>query len=111
MANESYDEFAHALQREYEEDGIRFRVLEVANFANIRVTVPVEQQGESTSDAENIFLGVEKAELIMDSLKEHGYVDEKGNVKESLKLDIQQDKFVVAEEMAPYKAQIQEICM
>ncbi len=111
MANESYDEFAHALQREYEEDGIRFRVLEVANFANIRVTAPVEQQGESTSDAESSYLGVEKAELIMDSLKEHGYVDEKGNVKESLKLDIQQDKFVVAEEMAPYKAQIQEICM
>ena len=35
MANESYDEFASSLQEEYQEDGIRFRVLEVANFANI----------------------------------------------------------------------------
>lgn len=37
MANESYDEFADTLQREYEADGIRFCILEVANFANIRV--------------------------------------------------------------------------
>ena len=111
MANESYDEFASSLQQEYEEDGIRFRVLEVANFANIRVPVPKEQQGESLVGAEKNYLGVEKAELIMDCLKEQGYVDDKGNVQELLKADIQQDKFVVAEELAPYKAQIQEICM
>ena len=112
MANESYDEFASSLQKEYEEDGIRFRVLEVANFANIRVPVPAaEQQDEVDIGEETAYLGSDKAELIMDCLKEQGYVDDKGNVQESLKADILQDKFVVAEELAPYKSQIQEICM
>ncbi|MBQ7477345.1 MAG: DEAD/DEAH box helicase family protein [Selenomonadaceae bacterium] len=104
MANESYDEFANALQKEYEEDGIRFRVLEVANFANILVASDKDQE-------EPCYLGAENAEKIMDCLKEQGYVDEKGNVKETLKLAIQQDTFIVAEEFAPYKAQIQEICI
>ena len=49
--------------------------------------------------------------MVMESLKEYGYVDDEGNIQESLKADIQQNKFVVAEELAPYKAQIQEICM
>ena len=103
MANESYDEFASSLQKEYEDDGIRFRVLETANFANILVPVSAEE--------ETAYLGTEKAEMVMESLKEYGYVDDEGNIQESLKADIQQNKFVVAEELAPYKAQIQEICM
>lgn len=111
MANESYDEFASSLQKEYEEDGIRFRVLEVANFANILVPVPADQQEDSYGESESSYLGTEKAELIMECLQEQGYVDEQGNVQETLKADIQQDKFVVAEEFEPYKAQIQEICM
>ena len=104
MANESYDEFADSLQKEYEEDGIRFRVLEVANFAGIRLA---SEKGEE----EPRYLGAVQAEKIMDSLKAQGYIDDKGNVKEALKLAIQQDKFVVAEEFAPYKAQIKEICL
>lgn len=104
MANESYDEFANALQKEYEEDGIRFRVLAVANFANILVASDKDQE-------EPCYLGAENAEKIMDCLKEQGYVDEKGNVKETLKLAIQQDTFIVAEEFAPYKAQIQDVCI
>ena len=111
MANESYEEFASNLQKEYEEDGIRFKVLEVANFANILVPTSAAQREDSLSEVEQVYLGAEKAELIMESLQEQGYVDEKGNVQEKLKADIHQDKFVVAEEIAPYKAQIQEICM
>ena len=111
MANESYDEFASSLQKEYEEDGIRFRVLETANFANILVPVPAEEAATDAAGEETAYLGTEKAEMVMESLKEYGYVDDEGNIQESLKADIQQNKFVVAEELAPYKAQIQEICM
>lgn len=111
MANESYDEFASSLQKEYEEDGIRFRVLETANFANILVPVSAEDAATGTAGEETAYLGTEKAEMVMESLKEYGYVDDEGNIQESLKADIQQNKFVVAEELAPYKAQIQEICM
>lgn len=111
MANESYDEFASSLQQEYEEDGIRFRVLETANFANILVPVSAEDVATGTTGEETAYLGTEKAEMVMESLKEYGYVDDEGNIQESLKADIQQNKFVVAEELAPYKAQIQEVCM
>ena len=111
MANESYDEFASSLQQEYEEDGIRFRVLETANFANILVPVSAEDLATGTTGEETAYLGTEKAEMVMESLKEYGYVDDEGNIQESLKADIQQNKFVVAEELAPYKAQIQEVCM
>ena len=111
MANESYDEFASSLQKEYEEDGIRFRVLETANFANILVPVSAEESATDAAGEEPAYLGTEKAEMVMESLKEYGYVDDEGNIQESLKSDIQQNKFVVAEELAPYKAQIQEICM
>ena len=111
MANESYEEFASNLQKEYEEDGIRFRVLETANFANILVPVLAEEVATDAAGEETAYLGTEKAEMVMESLKEYGYVDDEGNIQESLKADIQQNKFVVAEELAPYKAQIQEICM
>lgn len=104
MANESYDEFADSLQKEYEEDGIRFRVLEVANFANIPITSGKEEK-------EPRYLGTKQAEKIMEGLKAQGYVDDRGNVKDTLKLAIQQDNFVVAEEFAPYKVQIEEICL
>lgn len=111
MANESYDEFASSLQREYEEDGIRFRVLEIANFSNIRISRADDSQRKSSDNADTSYLGTEKAEQIMEYLKAQGYVDDKGNVQEKLKVDIQQNEFEVAEEMAPYKVQIQEICM
>lgn len=111
MANESYDEFASSLQKEYEDDGIRFRVLETANFANILVPVSAEEAATDAAGEGTAYLGTEKAEMVMESLKEYGYVDDEGNIQESLKADIQQNKFVVAEELASYKAQIQEICM
>ena len=38
MANESYDEFADKLQKEYSKDeGIRFGIIEKHTFANISV--------------------------------------------------------------------------
>ena len=88
MANESYDEFASSLQKEYEDDGIRFRVLETANFANILVPVSAEEAATGTAGEETAYLGTEKAEMVMESLKEYGYVDDEGNIQESLKADM-----------------------
>lgn len=102
MANESYDEFADTLQREYEADGIRFCVLEVANFANIRVK-------DNKDDWH--YLGTEMAKKIIDYLEEKDYIDEKGSVQATLKSDIQRNMFKVSEELKPYKEQIEEICL
>ena len=104
IANESYDEFAKNLQEEYAKDGIRFRFLEAANFANITII-------DNKTQEEEHYLGSIHAERIMEELKSKGYVDENGNVKDTLKKAIQEDKFELSEEIAPYKTQIQEVCL
>ena len=56
MANESYEQFAESLQKEYEsEGGIRFGIIEEHSFANI----PVKQADGSTT-----YLGQAASELI-----------------------------------------------
>lgn len=102
MANESYDEFAEALQREYEADGIRFCILEAANFANIRV---------KDSNEGWHYLGTETAKKNISCLEDKKYIDEKGNVQDTLKNDIEQGTFDVSEELKPYNEQIKEICL
>jgi type III restriction enzyme len=78
MANESYEEFAKKLQKEIEEDtGIKFGLIEAHSFANI--VVPTEEDEES-------YLGVERSEKLWKSLYEQKYIDEKGKVRESLKM-------------------------
>lgn len=102
IANESYDEFASALQKEYEADGIRFRVLDTANFANILV---------KDADGQDRPLGTDTAKEIMTYLEEKGYVDDKGNVQEKIGSDLKKNSFSVPPELQPYQEQIQEICM
>lgn len=78
MANESYDDFAKNLQKEYEEEeGIRFGVLESHSFANI----PVKQANGSTK-----YLGQIASEAIVKHFETQGYIDQTGNVQDSLKL-------------------------
>ena len=56
MANESYEDFANKLQKEYEdEEGIRFGIIEAHTFANI----PVKTEAGMTE-----YLGTEKSEQI-----------------------------------------------
>ena len=107
MANESYEEFASRLQAEYEEDGISFGRLEAAAFARIR-----EQNTEETGEkSEPAFIGTEKADDIMAYLAEKKYIDEQGRVQAALQADMEQGRFDLPEELAPYKAQVQEICL
>ena len=102
MANESYDEFASNLQREYEEDGIRFGVLDVAKISSIII--------EKKSDGENEYLGTEKAEMLMDNLLENDYIDNQGNVQKNLKADILEGNFSLPEELEKYRPAIEEVC-
>ena len=61
IANESYEQFAASLQREYEEDtGIRFGVLEKHSFANISVKQP---------DGSFDYLGQEASKNCMTTLR------------------------------------------
>lgn len=102
MANESYEDFANKLQKEYEdEEGIRFGIIEAHTFANI----PVKTEAGMTE-----YLGTEKSEQIYHDFKEKGYIDDNDKVTDLLKEVIKSDKVEVREELAGYKAEIQAVC-
>ena len=90
MANESYEEFAKALQNEIEEDtGIKFGYLHKHSFARIEV---------GTDNDKAIYLNEEKSVRLYDYFVEKGYVREEvvnkktkefaAKVQEKLKMTI-----------------------
>ena len=92
IANEAYEQFADALQRDIESDlQITFGVVEGHQFANISV------QGEDGQDAP---LGVEQSESILAYLKEQGFVDAKGKVQDSLREALRDGTFELPEEFS-----------
>lgn len=98
IANESYEEFAAALQKEYEtESGIRFGIIESHVFANI----PIKQEDGSVK-----YLGQEASEIIFKGFLENGYIDETGKVQEKLKIAIKDNKLIVPEEYESIKTEI-----
>ena len=102
MANESYEKFAATLQKEYEEEeGIRFGILESHSFANI----PIQQPDGSTA-----YLGVEKSEQIYQAFKACGYLNEKDEVTDSLKIALKKNTLQVPAELAEHKHAIAGVC-
>jgi len=103
MANESYEEFAAKLQKEYEEDsGIKFDVIEKHTFANIVVK---NNRGESE------YLGQEKSEKVYDHFTKVGYIDSRGKVQDKLKKDISEKKIDLPEEVKTSSDTIVSVCM
>ena len=98
IANESYEEFAAKLQKEIEEDeGIKFGVVEKHIFANISF---LDEKGNKQ------YLGTEKSEELWDSLLESNYIDSKGKVTDSLRIDLKNDALNLPEEFEPFKAHV-----
>ena len=98
IANESYEEFAAKLQKEYEtESGIRFGIIETHLFANI----PVKQEDGSIS-----YLGQEASEAIFKAFLNNGYINENGEIQAELKTAIKDNNLVVPEEYEHVKAEI-----
>ena len=90
MANESYEEFAKALQKEIEEEeGIKFGVIEKHLFANL----PVKDENGKLE-----YLGSQKSEEIYNELLEKGYINSDGKIQESLKVDINENCFKISDE-------------
>ncbi len=98
MANESYEEFAETLQKEYEtETGIRFGIVESHLFANI----PVKQEDGSVK-----YLGQQASEAIFKGFLDNGYIDEAGKVQDKLKVAIKDNSLVVTVEYEALKPEI-----
>jgi type III restriction enzyme len=101
MANESYIDFARGLQEEIEkEDGITFGVIQEHYFANISFK---NDRGEYQ------YLGATSSEAIYNYLKEEKYIDSKGKIQDSLKLDMRDNKFQVPEEFQHLQAEITSV--
>ena len=102
MANESYEDFAEKLQKEYEdEEGIRFGIIESHTFANIPIR---DAHGEIE------YLGAKKSNLIYQDFLAKGYVDSKNQVTDLLREDLKNNTLSVAEEVFEYKASIEAVC-
>lgn len=102
MANESYEKFAATLQKEYEQDeGIRFGMLESHSFANI----PIQQPDGSTA-----YLGTEKSEQVYQAFKAYGYLNEKDEVTDALKIALKANTLQVPAELAEHKNAIAAVC-
>lgn len=72
VANDSYEDFARALQTEYEQDcGVTFGKVPKAAFANLMQIV----------DGEGIPLGKETSQKIFDGLVSKGFIGEDGKIR------------------------------
>lgn len=97
MANESYEDFAKALQKEIEEEeGIKFGIVEKHTFANIIIQKNGEQK----------YLEQSASEEIWSYLEEKGYIDEKGKVTDKLKRIIKESKIELPKEYKKAEAQV-----
>lgn len=102
MANESYEQFAATLQKEYEqEEGIRFGILESHSFANI----PIQQ-----ADGATVHLGVERSEQIYQAFKSCGYLNEKNEVTDTLKTALKTNTLQVPPDLKEYRYDIVNVC-
>ena len=101
MANESYEDFAKQLQKEIEqEEGITFNVVEPHTFANI----PVQKE-----DGELGMLGVETSKIVWQHLRLHNYINGKGRVQDTLRMDLKHDVVNLPEEVVEQSSQIKAI--
>lgn len=102
MANESFEEFAAGLQREYEENsGIRFGIIEQHTFAKTTIR---DENGEVG------YLGEEGSKRIYQSFLETGYINDKGKALDKLKIDVRENNVHIPEEFKDLKGQILDTC-
>jgi len=101
MANESYEDFADALQKEIEqEEGIRFGVVEDHTFANI---VILDEKGKEK------YLGAEASEVIWKNLLGNEYINDKGKVLDKLKKDLKENAVSLPDEYKNANPQVLKI--
>lgn len=106
MANESYEQFAAALQNEYEKDeAIRFGYIESHSFANL----PVKQ-----ADGTMEYLGQVASEVIFSHFKDKAYIDKSGKVQDILRTAIKNNSLDIPVEyrniMPVIAALVKKVC-
>lgn len=100
MVNESYEDFVKDLQREIEEEeGIKFGVIEKHIFSNISYEI---EEGVTAQ------IGASDSEKLWKFLKDEEYIDGKGNIKETLKLELKNNTLVLPEEFKKMESMVKQ---
>lgn len=90
MATESYVDFVDNFQREIEsETGIKFGVLAAHSFGDVVVEI---------LEDDIVYLGQEKSSKLFTHLIEVGYIDVKGKVQDTLRIDLKNETVNLPEE-------------
>lgn len=100
IATESYEQFAENLQKEYEEEGFRFGIVEHGQFAGIAVV---------GADGKIAPLGSDKSKSLWDHLKACGHIDAKGKVQDSLKLALKNGTLALPPAFEAQRGHIAEV--
>lgn len=101
MANESYEEFAHNLQKEIaDETGIKFGIIEKDAFAHIH---RINKKGNKEP------LGKQYSQLIFNHFKLKKYVDSKGKIQDALKVAVRDNTVDVPDEYEDIKEEIVKV--
>ena len=101
IAMESYEEFAKNLQNEIEEEtGIRFGVVEKHQFAAITST---------GDDGQMSALGFGSSEVIWHHLKAQGYIDDMGQIQDSLRKALQDERFALPDKFEQQRGEIAKV--
>ena len=101
VANESYEDFAQALQTEFEDDfGIRFGMVERIAFAGLL---------ERAADGSERMVGQERSARVWAELVERGYLGASGEILGRFDPGNPHFRLVVSEEFAPLKAGIVDV--
>lgn len=101
MATETYKDFVDNLQKEIEkETGIKFGVLENHSFAGIVLAIENENP---------VYLGQEKSEEIYKYILSKDYIDHRGKIQDTLRIDLKEDKVEIPEDIASEEHVIRQI--
>lgn len=100
IANESYDEFARGLQKEFERDGYKFGILTPESFSSVVIE---KENGEEE------YFGFEKSRALYEYFLQNDQITGKGAITPELKKSVEYGVVELPEFAAPAKDQIKAI--
>lgn len=89
ISNESYEDFARGLQKEFEDDGLKFGLLTPESFASLIFRTPT---------GDEVRCGYERSKSLYDSFVKEGLVSQKGAISPELKLAAEHESVPLAVE-------------
>ncbi|KOA78101.1 type III restriction-modification system endonuclease [Clostridium botulinum] len=100
MVNESYEDFVENLQKEIEDDqGIKFGFVDKYIFSNISY---------ETEEGSIINVGATNSEKLWNFLKEEDYIDNRGNIKEKLRMELKNNTLILPEEFKKFEPMVKQ---